>query len=251
MQFNGFNDNDISTLISFLGDNDKKWFVAHLLDNLDIFPIDLLEPMLIAAVSEPDPSCNNDFIKPCRRVFGYVDIQKILLNIFRHGDTSQKVGVLKALYWARPTVYSLTIQTGDNISVEQGYDAFIWDDDLKSFNYDFNFVEDKSVFERENPKQYAAYTEQLETILSEFYKTNDFELKYQIALRLPKDITEYPGELQTEAKKFLLDKNKQGIPENISEFDKVHNIENSLLRKLFLKTKRLFAKDKGITLKQR
>jgi hypothetical protein len=251
MQFKGFSENDISTLISFLTDNDKKWFVAHLLDNLDTFPIGLLEPMLIAAVDEPDPSFNNDFIKPCRRVFGYLDIQKILLNIFQNGDTSKKVGVLKALYWAQPTVYSLTVHTRDNIFVEQGYDAFIWDDDLKSFSYDFNFVEDKSVFEREHPKQHIAYTQQLKTILSEFYNTSDFELKYHIALRLPNDITEYPGELQKEAKKFLLDKNKQGIPENISEFDKVPNIGNSLLRKLFLKIKRLFTKNKGITLKQR
>jgi hypothetical protein len=251
MQFKGFSINDISTLKSLLVDNDKKWFVAHLLDNLNTFPIDLLEPMLIAAVNETDPSFNNDFIKPCRRVFHYVDIQKILLNIFRNGDTSKKIGVLKALYWARPTVYSLTVHSGDKISIQQGYDAFIWDDDIKSFNYDFNFVEDKSVFEKEHPKQHAAYTEQLKTILSEFYNTSDIELKYQIALRLPKETNEYPSELQAEAKAFLHDKTKQGIPQNITEFDKVHNIDNSLLRKLFLKTKRLFAKDKGITLKQR
>jgi len=251
MQFKGFSDTDISTLKTFLLDNDKKWFVAHLLDNLDTFPVAMLEPMLIGAVNEPDPSFNNDFIKPCRRVFDYVDIQKVLLDIFRNGDTSKKAGVLKAFYWARPTVYTLAVHAGDNITEQQGYDAFVWDDELKSFNYDFNFVEDKSVFEREHPRQHAAYKEQLKTILSEFYKTSDIELKYQIALRLPKESNEYPDELQAEAKKFLLDKNEQGIPKNISEFDKVQNIDSSFFRRLLLKTKRLFTKDRGITLKQR
>lgn len=51
MQFKGFGDNDISILKSFLVDNDKKWFVAHLLENLDTFPVDLLKPMLQAAVN--------------------------------------------------------------------------------------------------------------------------------------------------------------------------------------------------------
>lgn len=251
MQFKGFSDNDISTLISFLTDNDKKWFVAHLLDNLDTFPLDLLKPMLNAAVDEPDPSFNNDFIKPCRRLFDYVDIQKVLLGIFRNGDTSKKNGVLKALYWARPTVYSLTVHSGDNIAIKKGYDDFVWDDELKEYNYDFNFVEDKSVFENEHPRQHVAYTEQLKTIISEFYNTRNIELKYQIALRLPKEINEYPHELQTEAKAFLHDKNKQGIPNNISELEKVQSIENSFLRRSLLKVKRLFTKEKDVILKQR
>jgi len=77
------------------------------------------------------------------------------------------------------------------------------------------------------------------------------DLKYQIFLRLPKELNEYPDELQTEAKAFLLDKDKQAIPNNISELDKVQNIDSSFFRRVLLKTKRLFTKDKGITLKQR
>jgi hypothetical protein len=251
MQFKGFSDNDIALLKTFLIDNVKKWFVAHLLDNLDTFPVDLLKPMLQAAVNEPDPSFNNDFVKPCRRVFDYVDIQNILLDTFRSGDKDKKIGVLKVLYWARPTVYSMTVHSGDTISQQKGYDNFVWDEELKEYNYDFNFVEDESVFEKENPRQRAIYIEQVKTILSEFYKTADIDLQYQIALRLPKELDDYPEELKTEAKAFLLDKARQGIPTNISELDKVQNIESSFLRKLLLKTKRLFAKDKGITLKQR
>lgn len=249
MQFKGFGDNDISVLKSFLVDNVKKWFVAHLLDNLDTFPSDLLKPMLIAAIDEPDPSFNNEFVKPCRRVFDYVDIQNILLDIFNIGDNSQKIGVLKVLYWARPTVYEMTVHEGNKIYKQQGYDTFFWDYELNSFDDDFKV--DQKVFEQESPRQEAVYIEQVKTILSEFYKTTDMELKYQIALRLPKELNDYPAELQTEAKAFLYDKETQGIPTNISELDKVQNIESSFLRKLLLKTKRLFTKDKGIILKQR
>lgn len=249
MQFKGFSHTDITTLKTLLSDDDSKWFVAHLLDNLDTFPVDLLEPMLIAAVNEPDPSFNNEFIKPCRRIFDYVDIQNILLDTFRNGDKDKKIGVLKVLYWARPTVHSITVHEGNKIYKQQGYDTFFWDYELKSFNEDFK--EDQNVFEREHPRQEAVYTEQLKTILSEFYRTTDIDLKYQIALRLPKELNDYPEELQTEAKGFLLDKGKQGIPSNISELDQVQNIDSSFFRRLLLKTKRLFTKERGITLKQR
>ena len=248
MQFKGLSDADTTTLKTFLCDNDKKWFVAHLLDNLDTFSIDLLEPMLIAAVNEPDPSLNNEFIKPCRRVFDYVHIQNILLDIFRNGDKAKKIGVLKALYWARPTVHSITVHKGNKIFIQQGYDTFFWDYELKSFNEDFK--EDQKIFEREHPRQETVFTEQLKTILSEFYQTTDVYLKYQIALRLPRKPNDYPKELQTEAKAFLLDKERQGIPNNISELEKVQNTNSSFLRRILIKAKRLFAKDKGITLKQ-
>ena len=251
MQFKGFSDTDIQTLKAFLLDNEKKWFVADLLDHLQEFPKDLLKPMLYAAVHEPDPSFNNEFIKPCRRVFDYVDIQKLLLDVFQNGSKDEKIGVLKALYWARPTVYSLQVHSGDNVTEQQGYDFFEWDEELKSYNYDFNFVEDKGIFEREHHRQQTAYKVQLGIILSEFYKTDDIELKYQIALRLPKELDDYPNELKDQAKKFLLDKNKQGIPSNISELDKVQHVKGSFLRRLLLMTDRIFNKKGHITLKQR
>ncbi|MFT3680167.1 MAG: hypothetical protein QM791_07825 [Ferruginibacter sp.] len=231
LQFKGFSDNDISLLKSFLFDNDKKWFVAHLLDNLDTFPVDLLKPMLQAAVNEPDPSFSNDFVKPCRRVFDYVEVLNILLDRFRGGDKDEMIGVLKVLYWVRPTVYSRTVHEGDKIYHQQGYDTFFWDYELKSFNGDFKV--DQNVFEQEHPRQVTIYKEQLEAILDEFYKTTDIDLKYQIALRMPKELKDYPDELQAKAKAFLHDKEKQGILSNMSGLDKVQNIDNSFLRRLF------------------
>lgn len=251
MQFKGFGDNDISVLKSFLADNDKKWFVASLLEHLDTFPRDLLIPTLTAAVNEPDPSFNDEFIKPCRRVFGYVDIQNILLDIFRKGDKDKKIGVLKALYWASPTVYPLTILDGDNTFLQKGYEVFVWNDQLKEYNYSLNFVEDERVFEREYPGQLAVYTEQVKTILAEFHNSRDLEVKYHIALRLPDKAEEFPFELQSAGKAYLLEIEKQGIPRNIPELKRAKKMNSSFFRRFFFKTKRLFMKEKGITLKQR
>lgn len=248
-QFQRFSAADISTLITFLTENRKKWFVAELLNHLDTFPIDLLKPMINAAVNEPDPGFNKVFINPCRRVFGYLEIHNILLEIFREGDKILKIGVLKAFYWARPTVYTLTVLEDNNRYELQGYDTFFWDTDFKSFDEDFK--EDPEVYKKERPRQRAAYIEQLKAMLSEFSKTNDLELKYQIALRLPNKIEDFPEELSEQGNIFLRNKSRQGVPNNIAELDEVQNIKNQFLRNVLLRINRVFTKGGNITLKQR
>jgi hypothetical protein len=240
MQFKGFNDADVATLKIFLSDNQKKWFVAHLLDNLDTFPSELLKPMLEAAVDEPNPSFNNEFIKPCRRVFDYVEIQKILMGLFHSGNSSQKIGVLNALYWARPTVFILTVLNGSKTLQKKGFSTFFWDYELKSFNEDFK--EDEEVFIRESTRQEDAYKEQLRALISEFYQTDNMELKYCIALRLPKDIKDFPSDLKEQAEKFLKDKKYEGIPKNIIELDKVKTVNSSFFRRVILFATGIFTK---------
>jgi hypothetical protein len=249
LQFKGFSDADIETIKSFLLENDKKWFVAHLLDNLDTFPVELLKPMLNAAVDEPNPSFNNEFIKPCRRVFDCIDIQKILLNIFQNGDVDKKTGVLKALYWARRTVYKQTVYEGSKAYHKYGYSKFFWDYELDSFNEDFE--EDEEVFRREAPKQEEAYNVQVKTLTAEFYKTKDIELKYQIALGLPRKVIDFPKDLRGEAASFLKSKERESVPNNIAELNKVQNVGSSFVRKIILSISRRFSKKGGITLKQR
>jgi len=205
--------------------------------------------MINAAVNEPDPGFNKVFINPCRRVFGYLEIHNILLEIFREGDNTRKIGVLKAFYWARPTVYTLTVLEDNNRIELQGYDTFFWDTDFKSFDEDFK--EDPEVYKKEQPRQRAAYIEQLKAILSEFSRTNDIELKYQIALRLPNKIEDFPEELSEQGNIFLRHKSRQGVPNNIAELDEVQNIKSHFLRNVLLRIKRVFTKGGNITLKQR
>jgi hypothetical protein len=249
MQFKGFSKQDIEKLKEFLLDNEKKWFVAHLLDHLDSFPLELLQPMLNAAVDEPDPSFNRFFIEPCRRVFDYVDVQKILLDIFCNGDKDKKIGVLKSLYWARRTVYKQTVKEGPAVYQQRGHDTFFWDGELQSFSEDFK--DDEELFNKEAPRQEEAYNEQIRTILEEFYRSNDIKLKYQISLRLPKKMEDFPKDLQEQAKQFITEKKSQGIPHDMFEFEKVQNMKYSFARRLLLSITRMFRNQDRITLKQK
>lgn len=216
-QFKGFTNSDIETLISYLGDNEKKWFVASLLDVLDSFPEDLLVPMLNAAVNEPDPSYNNEFIRPCRRVFDYVTIQQILLDIFQQGDKHKKIGVLKALYWTGWKVTILTIEANDITHEKRGREVFYWNAELGSFDHDY--VEDPEYDEKEDKANEETYQLQLATLISAFYATDDIELKYHIRLRLPDKIENFPAPLKEQAEKYLAEKEKQKIPNNAMELE--------------------------------
>lgn len=230
-QYQRFTDDDINTLKFFLSDNEKKWFVAALLDVLDSFPVELLAPMLNAAVHEPDPSFNNDFIRPCRRVFDYVEIQQILLGIFQEGDKCRKIGVTKALYWARSTVYiSHIIKLGDGDTYEEirakGYDTFRWEPEFEAF--DDEFIEDLEVYEKESPGQNAAYRRQMEILISEFLMSDDLELKYYISLQLPKEIDDFPVPIGDKAEKYLSAYKKQNIPTCYSELEAALKAKNRL-----------------------
>lgn len=221
-QYSGFTEDEINILKSFLSDNEKKWFVAGLLDVIDSFPIELLKPMINAAVDERDPSYNNEFIRPSRRVFDYVEIQNILLEIFQQGDKRKKIGVTNALYWARRTVYIQTIYTlNENDSFQEktakGYDTFRWEPKFESFDNDF--IEDLEVYERESPRQNAAYQKQIEILISEFFITDDLELKYHISLQLPKEIDEFLIQTRDQAGKYLIELKKQNIPTNAMELE--------------------------------
>jgi hypothetical protein len=219
-QHKGFTDSDINILKSFLIDDEKKWFVASLLDVLDSFPVDLLGPMLNAAVDESDPSFNNEFIRPCRRIFDYAEIQQILLDTFQAGNKKKKIGVLNALYWTQRTVYIRTIYTINEDGSDQpqngkGYDVFRWEPEFEA--YDSDFVEDLDVYERESPRQRAAYQRQIEILISEFFTNDDLEVKYHISLQLPKEIDDFPIETRNQAEKYLIENKKQNIPTNATE----------------------------------
>ncbi|MDB5205436.1 MAG: hypothetical protein JWR72_511 [Flavisolibacter sp.] len=154
---------------------------------LDTFPETLLKLMLQAAVKEPDPSFNNEFIRPCRRVYGYEKPHSLLMDIFNCGTNEVKIGVLKALYWTRPTVYSFECHLDNTIEIRFGYDTFVWDDDQKY--YDDEFVDDKNIYDIEGRRQEEVFKKEVQVLMDTFAKTQSTDLKYQIGLRLPKQVS--------------------------------------------------------------
>jgi len=99
----------------------------------------------------------------------------------------------------------------------KGYHVFRWEPELEEFDDDF--VEDLDVYERESPRQTAAYQKQIEILISEFFITYDLELKYHISLRLSKEIDDYPIQIKDQADKYLLENKKQNIPTNAMELE--------------------------------
>lgn len=188
MQFKEFTGSDIAVLKEYLLDKEKKWFVAWLLDNLDNFSTELLKPMLSAAINEPDPSLNNEFVKPCRRVFAYEDMLLVLLDLFYEGGTTEKIGVLNAFYWARPTVYIQHSKSwAGQANKQKGYVSYFWDYERNSFNE--IFVEDEILFEKDSPGQIVVHNKLLACFRDTFDHTDDPELKQQLARYFPDSTT--------------------------------------------------------------
>jgi hypothetical protein len=248
-QYQGFDNSEIELLKSFLADNNTKWFVANLISVLDSFPEDLLRPILTAATDEPDPSLNNEFVKPCRRVFSYLKIQNILLDLFTTGNKTRKIGVLKVFYWARPTVYEQHIISGDENIFIKGKEKFHWDEEAKIF--DDTFVEDIETFNWEFAKQQEFYIFRTLFLIREFEKSQDMELRYHLSLRLADKIENFPPEIEKEASRYLKLKLELGTPTDILEFEKVEHINSPVLRRSALRFFRLLRNKNLITLKHR
>ncbi|SMD24943.1 hypothetical protein [Kibdelosporangium aridum] len=66
--------------------------------------IDLPEPffgaLLRAAVYDPDPSFNRQFVEPLRVAFGARRTQEALLEVLRTGTNQERAGAARAWYWA-------------------------------------------------------------------------------------------------------------------------------------------------------
>ncbi len=93
---------DVVWLVSAIGDPGRKWFAAFALGRSGAVPEPLWEPLLDAAVDEPDPSFNRAFVEPCLASAGARWVMERLLGIIEHGSNVRKRGAFNAWYWAAP-----------------------------------------------------------------------------------------------------------------------------------------------------
>ena len=91
--------NALQWWIEALADEQKKWFVARVMEHRHPLPQSLLAPMIRAGVREPDPSRNRAFIQPCVQTFGGISVQQQLLHYVQQGTNPEKAGAMKALFW--------------------------------------------------------------------------------------------------------------------------------------------------------
>jgi hypothetical protein len=96
-------DADWDVLAAALNDDDRKWFVARIFAKAPV-PERLFQPFIRAAISEPNPSLNRNFVEPCIAAFGHRRVNEALLDMVQHGTDFEIAGAVAALYWANMAV---------------------------------------------------------------------------------------------------------------------------------------------------
>jgi hypothetical protein len=78
---------------------DKKWFVVKLLEKVNPVPKALFDDLVLAALTEYDPSFNKWFIEPCVKSFGIERVKLKVMTFATHPQVIENEGVNKVMYW--------------------------------------------------------------------------------------------------------------------------------------------------------
>lgn len=89
----------LAWFIAALQDENKKWFVAKIMEKVNPVPNALLEDLVLAAMLEPNPSLNKLFILPCVKTFDKEKIKTIMLKFSTHPGVMENEGFEKVAYW--------------------------------------------------------------------------------------------------------------------------------------------------------
>ena len=91
---------DLAWFVAALNEAPKKWFVAKTLERVNPVPSVLLDPLLAAALEEPNPSANRVFIAPCVRTFGKEAVRVRLNELATQSERYSAESLARAMYWA-------------------------------------------------------------------------------------------------------------------------------------------------------
>lgn len=89
----------LSWFTAALVHDDKKWFVAKLLEKVNPVPKALFDDLVLAALMERDPSFNKWFIAPCVKSFGIEQVKSKIMIFAPHPQVIENEGVNKVMYW--------------------------------------------------------------------------------------------------------------------------------------------------------
>lgn len=93
----------VSEFEQVLRRKEDRWlpqlFIANVLLHFRKFDRSLMAPMLQAAIDNPDPSSNRDFLTPCLYSFGAGDVVDWLVNKFGDANLIERVGIDNLVYW--------------------------------------------------------------------------------------------------------------------------------------------------------
>lgn len=89
----------LSWFVSALQRSPQKWFVAAVMAEANPVPRTLLDPMVKAALLEPNPSSNRYFIDPCLRTFGAEQVISRINALSTTPGVAEHDGVRQVMYW--------------------------------------------------------------------------------------------------------------------------------------------------------
>lgn len=93
----------LSWFISALQHSPQKWFVARVMAVASPVPKTMLDPLLIAALLEPNPSATRFFLEPCMRGFGAGHVAARVAQLASTPGATENDGVQKVMYWVPRT----------------------------------------------------------------------------------------------------------------------------------------------------
>ncbi|WP_266172221.1 hypothetical protein [Dyella subtropica] len=91
---------DLAWFVAALNKAPKKWFVAKTLERVNPVPSILFDPLLTAALEEPNPSANRLFIAPCVRAFGRDAVKAKLNELAAQSERHSADSLAWTMYWA-------------------------------------------------------------------------------------------------------------------------------------------------------
>lgn len=89
----------LAWFVAALTEPPRKWFVAKVLERVNPIPRTLLDPLLTAALREPNPSANRVFLEPCVRTFGAQAVKARLSELAMQSGEGAGDPLANALYW--------------------------------------------------------------------------------------------------------------------------------------------------------
>jgi hypothetical protein len=93
------NSESLAWFKSALNKSQRKWFVAKVMALATPVPRSMLDPLVLAALLEPNPSATKNLIEPCVRSFGAQTVKNRIQALSNEPGVSQNNGVEKATYW--------------------------------------------------------------------------------------------------------------------------------------------------------
>ncbi|MDU9408573.1 hypothetical protein RTH74_13310 [Pseudomonas sp. zfem001] len=93
------NSESLAWFKSALNQSQSKWFVAKVMALATPVPRSMLDPLVLAALLEPNPSATKNLIEPCVRSFGAQTVKSRIQALSNEPGVSQNNGVEKATYW--------------------------------------------------------------------------------------------------------------------------------------------------------